>query len=211
MGLGRVAGEVAARVYHSLVHGARDRQQAAGLASEIRARIPASYQRPPVHEIGEINSTEAECLLRDRLKAEVCVLMLHPLVKENIFRIPRHGMLVFHPGIVPEYRGVHSAFWALRQGRPDLVGWSLLRIDHGVDTGGVLAQGRLDNVNPARESFVAMQHRAHMEGIPRVAETLLRIEAGEDPSVVTGGRLSQNFTQPRWIDYMAYLREIRRP
>jgi methionyl-tRNA formyltransferase len=69
--------------------------------------------------------------------------MVHPILSKETFSIPPLGMLVFHPGVTPEYRGPHSAFWATMNNEFWGIGWSLLRIDEGIDTGQVLAQEKL--------------------------------------------------------------------
>src|SRR3569623_877505 len=44
------------------------------------------------------------------------------LLARRIYRIPRHGSLVMHPGICPEYRKAHGCFWALAERDLDRVG-----------------------------------------------------------------------------------------
>ncbi|HYA68040.1 MAG TPA: formyl transferase, partial [Acidimicrobiales bacterium] len=46
-----------------------------------------------------------------------------------------------HAGITPRYRGVHGGYWALAEGRPEMVGTTVHLVDPGIDTGRVLAQG----------------------------------------------------------------------
>ena len=45
-----------------------------------------------------------------------------------------------HAGITPLYRGVHGAYWALAEGRPELCGVTVHLVDPGIDTGAVLEQ-----------------------------------------------------------------------
>src|SRR5215472_7870781 len=85
------------------------------------------------------------------LKPDVCVLMLHPILSKKTFTIPPLGMLVFHPGVTPEYRGPHSAFWATMNNEFWGIGWSLLRVDEGIDTRPVMAQGSCGAVDPIRQ------------------------------------------------------------
>jgi folate-dependent phosphoribosylglycinamide formyltransferase PurN len=53
------------------------------------------------------------------------------------FRCP---IINIHAGITPLYRGVHGAYWALAEKRPELCGVTVHRVDAGIDTGQVLAQ-----------------------------------------------------------------------
>jgi methionyl-tRNA formyltransferase len=122
-------------------------------------------------------------------------------------------MLVFHPGLTPEYRGTHAAFWAVLNRELWGIGWSLLRIDAGIDTGAVLAQASIRNPDPLTESHVFLAHKSHVDGLPGVVETLRRLQAGEHPQVHTAGRPSHNYTHPGWSDYLKYrkaLQQLRR-
>jgi methionyl-tRNA formyltransferase len=47
-----------------------------------------------------------------------------------------------HHGKVPEYRGGPPVFWEVHDGRDD-VGYTLHKIDEGIDTGDVILSGRV--------------------------------------------------------------------
>ena len=187
MGMRKVADELLLRLYYVLFEGRRDGRMLRQLMDEVQRDIPAGYQRPPVERIYDINSDESAALL-ERLAPDVCVLMLMPIVKRKILSIPPLGMLVFHPGVTPEYRGTHSPFWAVLNRQLWGIGWSLLRIDTGIDTGAVLAQGSTRDPDPLTESHIMLAHRSHVEGLTGVVETLRRLERGERPRVPTEGR-----------------------
>jgi folate-dependent phosphoribosylglycinamide formyltransferase PurN len=208
LGFFKVADELLLRLHYTLFQGRRDARMLQQLMAEVQRAIPASYQRPPVYRIYDINSDEAEALLK-RLAPDVCVLMVMPLLKKKIFSIPPLGMLIFHPGITPEYRGTHSPFWAVLNREPERVGWSLLRLDAGIDTGAVLAQGNTRNPDPRTESHLVLAHRSHVEGLPGVVETLRKLQAGESPRVPTEGRKSVNYTHPGLTDYLKYRKVVR--
>jgi folate-dependent phosphoribosylglycinamide formyltransferase PurN len=211
IGLGKVADEVLLRLSWLVTKSGRDRRMTSKLLEELKRDIPADYQRPPVHTVDDINSPEAEALLK-RLNPDVCVLMVNVILKKKIFSIPRLGMLVFHPGLTPEYRGPHSAFWATLNHQFWGIGWSLLRVNEGIDTGNVLAQGSA-TVDPLSQSHVYMQHKSHVDGLPHVVETLRRLEAGEQPVVDTRGRESFNYTHPGFSDYLrlrVFLKGLRK-
>ena len=55
-----------------------------------------------------------------------------------------HRIGAWDAGITPLYRGVHGAYWALAEGRRDLCGVTVHRVDAGIDTGEVLAQVLID-------------------------------------------------------------------
>jgi folate-dependent phosphoribosylglycinamide formyltransferase PurN len=75
-----------------------------------------------------------------------------------------------HAGITPFCRGVHGGYWALAEGRPDLVGTTVHLVDVGIDTGQVLGQATF---RPAPDDSFAtypLLHTAH--GIPLLLEAV---------------------------------------
>lgn len=208
-GIAKVASELAWRVASRLTERAVDKAQMAEFTANLRAGLPSGYRRPPVHWLSSINSAEGEGLLKE-LRPDVCIIMLNVMLKKHIFNIPRHGMLIFHPGLVPEYRGVHCGFWAVANDDVDRIGWSLLRIDEGVDTGPVLAQGVAQTIDPARENYAVMQHKAQFEGMPQVVAALEALARDETPVVETAGRPSHNYTHPGFGDWLRYRRVLAR-
>jgi hypothetical protein len=203
IGFWKVLDEVALRFYWLLFQQAGDSRDLKKLMAETAARLPANFQRPPVTYIDNINSEAGRETLR-QLRPDVCVLMVHPILGEKTFSIPPGGMLVFHPGVTPEYRGPHSAFWATCNNEFWGIGWSLLRVDAGIDTGPVFAQGSCPNVDPLRENHVMMQHKSHVEGTAHVAEVLRQLERGEHPRVAMVARRSTNYTHPGLTDYLRF-------
>lgn len=208
LGARKVIDELLLRLYYLLFESRRDARVIGGLMERVRHEIPAGYQRPPVYRVYDINSAESEALLK-KLAPDTCVLMLMPIVKKKILSIPPLGMLVYHPGITPEYRGTHAAFWAIVNRELRLIGWSLLRIDAGIDTGAVLAQSSTPDADPLAGSHVFLGHKAHLDGLPGVVETLRKLASGESPRVDTAGRRSCNYTHPGLSDYLKYRRVLK--
>jgi methionyl-tRNA formyltransferase len=208
-GFGKTLNEVALRAYWVLFKGAEEHRQVVALTNEVKRRIPSDYKRPPITYIANINSEDGRAKLRS-LKPDVCVLMLHPILAEKTFTIPPLGMLVFHPGVTPEYRGPHAEFWAVMLNEFWGIGWSLLRVDKGIDTGPVLAEGTCYSANPFEDTHVMMGHKSHIEGIPAVVEVLKQLERGEFPTVKMVNRRSMNHTHPGITDYIRYRKQIEK-
>jgi folate-dependent phosphoribosylglycinamide formyltransferase PurN len=208
LGVLKVLDEALLRLYWIVVRSHSDRRMLKSLMRQAQESIPADFKRPPVYHLDNINSDEAVALLK-RLAPDACVLMINVILKEKIFSIPPLGMLVFHPGVTPEYRGPHSAFWATLNNEFWGIGWSLLRVDKGVDTGPVLAQGSCKGARPLEESHVFMQHKSHVEAIPDVVATLRQLAAGEAPRVNVANRRSTNYTHPGVTDYLRLRRALK--
>ena len=86
-----------------------------------------------------LNSQDAVDLIKTFNPACIVVAGTRILSREFLqnFRCP---ILNIHAGITPLYRGVHGAYWALAEKRPELCGVTVHRVDAGIDTGEVLAQ-----------------------------------------------------------------------
>ena len=60
------------------------------------------------------------------------------ILKENILAIPRIGTLNCHPGILPNYKGLDSIFWACYNKDFSNIGTSVHFVDKGIDTGDIV-------------------------------------------------------------------------
>jgi len=103
-----------------------------GKKDPIRANI---VECTPV----QLNSKRMAELITD-VRPEVCFVFGAPLLKENIFRIPRRGCINIHTGLVQHHRGVDSPYWALYERRPELLGATLHYIDSSIDGGDIISQ-----------------------------------------------------------------------
>jgi len=88
----------------------------------------------------QINTKEFAQSLQ-ALETDVLVTSACPLLRPEIFEIPRLATINIHRGIAPAYRGQRTIFWPLYFQDFDHIGITLHMIDRGVDTGPILARG----------------------------------------------------------------------
>jgi len=93
-------------------------------------------------EKGEINSSKIEKLLIDN-NIDVAFVFGTSILKKYIFSIPKFCVNI-HTGLVQEYRGVDSNFWALYENNLAAIGVTVHRINAGIDTGNILLQKRIE-------------------------------------------------------------------
>jgi folate-dependent phosphoribosylglycinamide formyltransferase PurN len=117
----------------------------------------------PVHRVTSANSYEARELLRTLAPDVVVVNGTRILQRETLAAVPV-PFLNMHAGITPAYRGVHGGYWALVEGRPELVGTTVHRLDEGIDTGPVIAQAFF-GVSPA-DCFCTYPYLHTAAGLP---------------------------------------------
>lgn len=92
-----------------------------------------------VLRVASVNSSEARLLLQELAPAAVVVNGTRIIGRETL-RSVTSPFINIHAGITPLYRGVHGGYWALFEGRPDMVGTTIHLVDEGIDTGTVLDQ-----------------------------------------------------------------------
>src|SRR5437660_9723496 len=95
-----------------------------------------------VHRFAKYSSEEAQSALAD-LKADLVVMAYVLLFAPPEFCvIPKHGMIQFHPSLLPLHRGASSIPWAIIRGRTE-TGLSIFRPTPGLDEGPVILQKRV--------------------------------------------------------------------
>src|SRR5262249_51106037 len=93
----------------------------------------------------------------------------------RLLEIPRLGWINLHASLLPRYRGAAPVQWAIANGEP-VTGVTSMRIDAGMDTGGVLLQ-RETGIGPEETTPQLAERLAHM-GAPLIAETLRGLRDG---------------------------------
>lgn len=130
-----------------------------------------------VRHVQSMNDDDARALLRSLHPAITVVCGTRILDRTTLAEL--NGPVVnFHAGVTPLYRGVHGGYWALAEGRSDLVGSTIHLIDPGIDTGTVVAQARFD-VTP-RDSFVTYPYLHVAAALGPLADVVAGALAGEE-------------------------------
>ena len=85
-----------------------------------------------------INSESTAALIAEQ-EPDILFVCGAPILKNNIFEIPKYGAVNFHYGYSPKYKGQHTLIWAYNRGDHQSLGGTFLKIDKGVDTGTPIA------------------------------------------------------------------------
>ncbi|SDA44639.1 formyl transferase [Mesorhizobium qingshengii] len=116
----------------------------AGHAARMIAEQKLQTEPKPGQSIIPVASANApECLEAiARLQPGVVLLAgCRMLTRETLSKIPC-TVINYHAGITPKYRGMNGGYWALVSDDAENFGTTVLLVDAGVDTGGVLRQTR---------------------------------------------------------------------
>lgn len=167
LGLSTVAGQVAFRAAIVPVLAAAGAKRRRAIVKEHG--LDDSTIDGEVVRVRSANDPEAHAHLRHLAPAVVVVNGTCILSRETL-RCIAAPFINTHAGITPFCRGVHGGYWALADGRPDLVGTTVHLVDAGIDTGNVLAQATF---RPAPEDSFATYPTLHAAvGIPLLLEAV---------------------------------------
>ena len=108
--------------------------------SPVDPLVQAAEQRGiPVHRLPSLKTAEARDVLRS-LDADVGIMAyVLQFVPQDFASVPRHGMLGFHPSLLPRYRGPSSINWPIILG-DRVTGLTIFRPTDGLDEGPVVLQ-----------------------------------------------------------------------
>jgi len=166
----------------------RDRRRYAG-NPEARFFFPDGEPRLDhpelVREVPHINHPEVVKLARQLRPDLICVFGTS-LIRGDLLKEGRLGIINLHGGLSPEYRGADCTFWALYNGEPQKVGCTLHYIDAGIDTGRLIA-----HITPeVREgdSELELFWRAVRDSAEVYAEAVARIAQGSRFGIAQPGK-----------------------
>lgn len=78
----------------------------------------------------------------DQVSPDLIVLAQSGIVRTSLIARARLGVVNAHPGLLPDYRGIEPALWALHDGAAECLGSSLHFVDAGIDTGPIISVRR---------------------------------------------------------------------
>ncbi len=203
-------------VFHRLLKARDDR--------ELRARVIDPYirdgggsRRPEwtgdAIEATDVNSREVLSFLREREPDAALAMCINNWFGEEIRAIPRHGVLLWHEGVTPEYKGLYSPFWAAHNLDFERIGYTVLRMNAEYDAGQVFAQGRARDVSPLRHGHLYMGHKAIWDSLPDIEPLLPKLERGEAEAIDRTGAEEAIYTYPGLSDLIRQrvrFRQLRR-
>lgn len=182
----------------------------AGRARDIEERFGLDGRPIPgskVTRVSSVNADDARAALV-RLAPRVVVLAGTRIVgKKTLSSVPA-TFLNMHAGITPRYRGVHGGYWALADGRPDLVGTTVHLVDTGIDTGAVVEQVTFRPDDEDGFATLPLLHTAH--GLPALVRA---VRAALDGTLRTVPPLDASTSKLRYhptvLEYLGAARRVR--
>ena len=156
----------------------------------------AEEKKLPVYRFPKYSDPEAQTALHE-LKADIGVMAYVLLFAPPEFCIiPKHGMIQFHPSLLPLHRGPAAIPWAIIRGRRE-TGLTIFRPTPGLDEGPVILQKR---VEIGRDDTAASLYFDKI--FPLGVEALLQAA-----DLVVGGRATEWTQDETQATYEGWVRE----
>ena len=152
-----------------------------------------------MHRVTSVNTPAARAVLKC-LNPAVVVLGGTRIVDRETLHAVDAPFINMHAGITPRYRGAHGGYWALAEGRPDLVGTTVHFVDEGIDTGRIIAQTTFA-VTP-EDSFATYPYLHLAAGIPLLVDAVRAILDGSSPVGYCRDDLSKLRSHPTLWEYV---------
>jgi methionyl-tRNA formyltransferase len=141
------------------------------------------------------------------LEPDLGLIYGSPILKPELFEIPKLGTLGIHHGKVPEYRGNKTTFWMMYNGEP-FAGVTIQKVNKGLDTGTIVKTGE---VNAYRRTYQAVFRELEALGVELYIQAILEVKRGVaefKPQTGVKGKLYRN---PKLGDFIRFWgRQIKR-
>jgi methionyl-tRNA formyltransferase len=156
----------------------------------------------PVYQPVTLKEKDVQDQLADQ-KPDILIVVAYGLIlPQGVLNIPKWGAINVHASLLPKYRGAAPIQWSILSGEKQS-GITTMRLDAGMDTGGILLQGK----EPIFETDTtqSLHDRLAEMGGRLLKETLARLRLGtlspqpQDSSLATyAPPLKKNQGEIQW-------------
>jgi len=150
----------------------------------------------PIIKVRDVNSAESVAMLC-RLKPDLLISYFNQILKKEVLSVPKIASINIHPGYLPEFRGVASSFWAMKN-KSAYGGVTLHHMKLKLDEGDIISKAKvpISNESLHRHNYLCCR----MGGL-LMRELLGKIESGRSiPGQIQKGGSYYSWPRPRDID-----------
>jgi len=146
------------------------------LLSPGRSRVIRRNTRRALDRILVVPDVHAPEVLQQvrAMEPDLGVIYGSPLLRPELFSIPRLGTLGIHHGTLPRYRGKKTTFWEVFNGEP-AAGVAIQRVNAGLDAGEIVMQGE---VPIGRRGVWGVERDVHELGMCLYMDAVLAVHRG---------------------------------
>ena len=144
-----------------------------------------------------MNDPSSVALLKES-EPDVCLVFGTAILGDETLQATGRYVLNIHGGITPNYRNVHSEFWAVLRRDVDNVGVTVMHLTEGIDSGAIALQCRLP-VDPA-ESIFSVRHRNRQLAVDAGLEVFATAALGSLPAEPQNHTKQGFYSTPGLVD-----------
>lgn len=127
----------------------------------------AKRRNAPLLKINNINDQEVIEALKKHEIDWLFIIGWSQIAKKEVLETPKKGCIGMHPTLLPIGRGRAAIPWAIIKGL-DVTGVTMFKLDEGVDTGDIVAQGIIEiNKKTTATDLYERVEQMHVELISR--------------------------------------------
>jgi folate-dependent phosphoribosylglycinamide formyltransferase PurN len=123
-----------------------------------------------------------------------------PLLKPQLFGIPRFGTAGIHHGKMPQYRGKKTTFWSMYNGEAT-AGVTIQLVNAGIDTGQIVRRGE---VEIGRKSMAQVKRELEELGFMLYVQAILDLKRGVARLVPASGPKGKLYRDPTLADFLKF-------
>jgi len=166
---------------------------------EIRLRKSLKNLAERIHFVKDIH---AEQVLEQvhRLEPDLGLIYGSPILKPELFDMPKLGTLGIHHGKVPEYRGNKTTFWAMYNGEP-AAGVTIQKVNKGLDTGSIVKTGE---VKAYRRAYQTVFRELEALGLGLYIQAILEVKHGVAAFTPQTGAKGKAYRNPKLGDFIRF-------
>lgn len=203
-GLAKVMGQILGRIFYELLNKKKDKEIYRKLYDEENIRGVVMEWTDKFHYTDNYSNPETIDWLKS-VDPDVMVVHTGYWIGKSVRKIAKKDIVIGgHPGLIPHYRGSHSAFWAINNGCPEDVGCSIFWLGGGLDTGDLIRQEKI-SINEG-DSFVTLGWKGMIKEAEMQAEVLSEFELGIEIPRLKHNSIPENsyYDVPTLSEYLSY-------
>ena len=148
-----------------------------------------------IYKVDSVNSMACRAALA-MIRPDVVLVIGTRIIGRETLAALNVPVINAHSGWNPTYRGQAGGYWALASGDPAHAGVTVHLVDHGVDTGGILARARFEAT--LQDNFHTCYYLQAAALRPLVVQAIADAKAGQLVPVTSDEPSRQNYLPTLW-------------
>ena len=196
--------QILGRLFYNLFNSNKDRIVHEKLYNELEIKGSINnWNKKIIKTINFDNSSTIKSL--EQLKSDIFVVHSGSWITKKVREIPTKKIVIGgHPGLIPNYRGSHSSFWAIYNNKPNDVGCSVFLLNNKLDAGDLIAKRRIKIEKD--DSYITLGWKGMIEEAKIQRNYLLDLDRGLNPKIYAIKEIPKNshYDLPTIFDYIKY-------